>query len=131
MQTLQLEAKCFSQQEQLDCLQEQLETEREQAEAKQEALAKELALRVDQVHKSVRYKIWYRVHVAFVQVTKMYENVQKEKDELVGKVAATETEAKSVREQLTSSQETNTAAAKVSPCGEVATIQHDVSLIGE
>lgn len=50
LQTLQLEAKCFSQQEQLDCLQEQLEAEREQAEAKQAALAKELALRVDQVH---------------------------------------------------------------------------------
>lgn len=49
LQTPQLEAKCFSQQEQLDSLQEQLETEREQAEAKQAALAKELALRVDQV----------------------------------------------------------------------------------
>lgn len=45
----QLEAKCFSQQEQLDSLQEQLETERDQAEAKRAALEKELALRVDQV----------------------------------------------------------------------------------
>ena len=45
----QLEAKCFSQQEQLDSLQEQLETEREQAEAKRAGLEKELALRVDQV----------------------------------------------------------------------------------
>lgn len=112
LQTLQLEAKCFSQQEQLDCLQEQLEAEREQAEAKQTALAKELALRVDQVHRGniqdVAPCIW-----VFVQVTKMYESVQKEKEELVGKVAATETETKSVREQLTLSQETNAAAAKV------------------
>lgn len=46
---LQLEAKCFSQQETLDSLQEQLESEREQAEAKRAALEKELALRVDQV----------------------------------------------------------------------------------
>ena len=48
--SLQLEAKCFSQQETLDSLQEQLESEREQAEAKRAALEKELALRVDQVH---------------------------------------------------------------------------------
>lgn len=63
----------------------------------------------------------------------MYENVQKEKEELVGKVTATETETKSVREQLTLSQETNAAAAKVyiaSLC-EVATLQYNVSLIGK
>jgi hypothetical protein len=87
----QLEAKCFSQQEQLDSLQEQLETEREQAEAKRAGLEKELALRVD-------------------QVTTMYENVQREKDSLVGKVAAVEAEAKSLREQLASSQESCAAA---------------------
>ena len=49
---VQLEAKCFSQQELLDSLQEQLENEREQAEAKRAALEKELALRVDQVRLS-------------------------------------------------------------------------------
>ena len=46
---VQLEAKCFSQQEQLDSLQEQLETEREAAETRRAGLEKELALRVDQV----------------------------------------------------------------------------------
>ena len=44
----------------------------------------------------------------------MFENVQKEKEALVGKVAATETEAKSVREELATAQETSTAAIKVS-----------------
>lgn len=46
---MQLEAKCFSQQEQLDTLQDQMESEREEAEAKRANLQKELALRVDQV----------------------------------------------------------------------------------
>lgn len=43
----------------------------------------------------------------------MYENVRKEKEELVGKIAAMETETRSVREQLISGQETAAAAAKV------------------
>ena len=50
--SVQLEAQCFSQQEQLDSLQDQLETERELAETKRAALEKELALRVDQVRVS-------------------------------------------------------------------------------
>ena len=44
----------------------------------------------------------------------MYENVQKEKEALVGKMAATETEFKAIREQLASSQESSAASAKVS-----------------
>jgi predicted DNA-binding protein (UPF0251 family) len=48
------------------------------------------------------------------QVTTMYENVQREKDSLVGKVAAVEAEAKSLREQLASSQESCAAAVGVS-----------------
>lgn len=57
----------------------------------------------------------------------MYENVQKEKEELVGKVVATETETKSVREQLASSQETVATTAKVYsyPLWLLATSQHD------
>ena len=43
----------------------------------------------------------------------MYENVQREKEALVGKVAAIETEAKAVRDQLASSQETYTTTVKV------------------
>lgn len=48
-----------------------------------------------------------------VQVTTMYENVQREKEALVGKVAAIETEAKAVRDQLASSQETCATTVKV------------------
>ena len=44
----------------------------------------------------------------------MYENVQREKDSLVGKVASVEAEAKSLREELASSQESCGAAVKVS-----------------
>lgn len=47
---IQLESKCFTQQEQLDTLQEQLETERESAEKKHGAIEKELSLRLDEVH---------------------------------------------------------------------------------
>ena len=43
----------------------------------------------------------------------MFENVQKEKEALVGKMVATETDAKSVREQLVASQETASSSAKV------------------
>ena len=43
----------------------------------------------------------------------MYENVQREKEGLVGKMAAVETEGKSVREELTTSQESCAGAAKV------------------
>ena len=48
------------------------------------------------------------------QVTTMYENVQREKDSLVGKVASVEAETKSLREELASSQESCGAAVKVS-----------------
>ena len=53
------------------------------------------------------------VCVYYTQVTTMYENVQREKEALVGKLAAVETEAKSVREQLASSQESCSTAVKV------------------
>lgn len=44
----------------------------------------------------------------------MYENVQKEKDTLVGRLATMEAEMKSVRDELASYQESSTAALKVS-----------------
>lgn len=43
----------------------------------------------------------------------MFENVQREKETLVGKMAAAEADVKSVREQLNSSQESCSAATKV------------------
>ena len=43
----------------------------------------------------------------------MYENVQKEKEVVVGKMAALEVETRSIREQLASSQERCAASAKV------------------
>ena len=43
----------------------------------------------------------------------MYEGVQREKEVLVGKVAAVETEAKVVRDQLASGQESCATAVKV------------------
>lgn len=109
----QLEAKCFSQQEQLDSLQEQLDTEREQAETRRVELEKELALRVDQVRGGEQSLTVCDSGVAPPQVTTMYEDVQKEKEALVGKMAAVEIEVKSLREQLVSSEESCSAATKV------------------
>ena len=48
-----------------------------------------------------------------LQVTAMHKSVQKEKEGLADRVAVMETEAKSLREQLASAQETAAIAAKV------------------